>query len=823
MVDVVVTKDVTKFEIEGYERLLSSIKGLQGQLEKQNDSLVKINKNQKEGTELAKKMAAAFTLPALKANLSIIQQTTKEVVGFLTEGAKAADLNIAFAKNQKKAWIDLGLVVKELKDGINQTDLQVLLQKARLLQVEVSQLPILARIAANLTAETGVSTKQAFEAMIQAIATGRATTLKQLGVIVDATEANKIFAATNGKTVESLTALEKQTALVNYIIAKNTQLTKEGSDSGVQKIRRLGTAWENSVSDFQESMARLFIGYQKEQKSLADLIVLRDGYKKALELNANVFGSQARNLILLQTTNAEIREQVRLLYEANGTLANKAEAETRIRQVLVGTSQGTFEYAQRLELLKKRHLEELKAITDKIEVIKASGGSYDLERLKQLQIIEQLRIIIKLRKDHTATVERSTQKLHVWLGQAKGIVDQLKNVDFKGILKNWQKGLKETAQTLLENMSEVGAVLRGKKQTPGPLVIGRVGHIKKPTADAKKRTGRKLDMHGNLMSQTSERQGALQEEGIETFQDPQGQWDWREILRGGAPQENNPLSPQIQSKTLEQFLTQESGTSPRVAAEGPKGTEELKAKIAVLLAAFDKSNNAQTKILLGKQIADLQAKLTALLGGDVQAEFLVPGFEAKSPMVKAADELETSSDRIVKAMDKIAAGLGRGDNAYVKHMRNVVKFASAMKKGVPQGLEAANEFISGVVKNDKAFALWQIPFQFAMGWATVFENPPQGAAHFAAAAGFAASAVRSLFSGGSSGEVKGTTPSVPASGAFGFEGPQQRQRLLQATFVFNGPQDRVGVAREISGILNEGASVDGSIWLRQDLVKDRTI
>ncbi len=147
---------------------------------------------------------------------------------------------------------------------------------------------------------------------------------------------------------------------------------------------------------------------------------------------------------------------------------------------------------------------------------------------------------------------------------------------------------------------------------------------------------------------------------------------------------------------------------------------------------------------------------------------------------------------------------------------------TAMQQGTGPALAATGKFLKGVVKQRSAYAAWEAGMQYYLGFSTMFTNPPQSIAHFIAAAGLTAQAVRPLFGGGGGarGGVGGG-PQAPQDRSLIPRADRSRRQGGTTIIQFNDiVTDPVEVARRVTDVVNNGVALDASIGFSQGAVRE---
>ncbi len=105
-------------------------------------------------------------------------------------------------------------------------------------KLNAAQLGQLMEVAFARAKAMGVSTQEAYGEAMSGIITGRALTLKRMGV-QDIDEEYKKFAATINKTAEELTDAQRQMVVFNALIAQNASIVKESASANLSNAEKL--------------------------------------------------------------------------------------------------------------------------------------------------------------------------------------------------------------------------------------------------------------------------------------------------------------------------------------------------------------------------------------------------------------------------------------------------------------------------------------------------------------------------------------------------------------------------------------------------------
>jgi len=145
-------------------------------------------------------------------------------------------------------------LLKALRAGsggeISDLNLELAANKAQLLGVANSaeQFGVLMNIARDRAQQMGITTTQAFDDLVTGLGRGSRLILDNLGILVNADQANQAYAASIGKTAAALTDQERKQALINQVLADGaaTMAATGGAvESSATQIAKGQAAFEN--------------------------------------------------------------------------------------------------------------------------------------------------------------------------------------------------------------------------------------------------------------------------------------------------------------------------------------------------------------------------------------------------------------------------------------------------------------------------------------------------------------------------------------------------------------------------------------------------
>jgi hypothetical protein len=141
----------------------------------------------------------------------------------------------------------------------------------------------LAKAATIAAKRMGIDTNQAIGDMITGMARMSPKILDNLGIIVKADDAYRVYAASVGKSVKQLTALEKQTAFTKAAMKSLNKIAA----SGTLVVKDAGGRWvqlKNAIKDAKDASSAWFASSKGDAVQLKMLVnavdVLTGGYKR---------------------------------------------------------------------------------------------------------------------------------------------------------------------------------------------------------------------------------------------------------------------------------------------------------------------------------------------------------------------------------------------------------------------------------------------------------------------------------------------------------------------------------------------------------------
>ncbi len=204
-------------------------------------------------TELLEKLTNAAPLLAAAGVAAL---AFKKAIDLTVEAEELQRIDRQFDILSQKA----GIAPAKLKEGLEEAslglistnDLMAITNESLVkLQGGAEKLPEILTLAMKATQVFGGNAQENFQAISNAIANGNTRMLKHYGIVIDATDAQKKFAAANGATAETLSAAGKQQALLNAVLEQGNNAFK-GIDVDLNQAKSTLQSLKTTFTDIGE-------------------------------------------------------------------------------------------------------------------------------------------------------------------------------------------------------------------------------------------------------------------------------------------------------------------------------------------------------------------------------------------------------------------------------------------------------------------------------------------------------------------------------------------------------------------------------------------
>lgn len=433
-----------------------------------NKEVFKIDLDAKEFIDTANKAKDSVKAIGEQESISNLVDTFKSIAPLLGVVATAAytvksalDLTLE-AESIRKVSSQFEILAKnagisstELKDGLEKVsdglvDTDDLLKSANkaivTLGSSASKLPEIFEQAKNITKVFGGDLITNFETINQAVATGQTRMLRQVGLIVDADEANRKYANSLGITVNALSDNERKQALLNAVLEKSKETysgIKTDNESASISVQKLST----SIKELKDTVILALdkvIG-PTIRSTLVDLNALAKAFARNLQAT---FGEG------IEQTDAQISKvegKIRVLKERLERLEGPREG---ILDKLIGPPETAKKRVRELLEEQETLLATLKQKRDQaLEEAKAQGPTEvktevdEMANARRLQIaskfeesLDQLRLKRVASEEQVATTIEQVNALSQEKIQA---LLELQNAQFREL--DAQRALQEIA------------------------------------------------------------------------------------------------------------------------------------------------------------------------------------------------------------------------------------------------------------------------------------------------------------------------------------------------------------------------------------------
>jgi len=250
--------------LQGQDKLTSVLTNAQKNMEK-------LGKRTKEAVNKSKGFAKIsgsikgigtnWTELSSKVNLFTMGLQTaigmyRGLINHLKEGEIASNAARIFNQIQDNAGETMEALQGVSKGIMTDTDIQQLSNKMTLLGAAADQQAEIINLAVGQHLATGEAIRPTVEKLINATLSGRAASLRMLGVNIDLTKATKEHAAAMGQTVDQMTNQELVYARLAVVIeALEGKFARVDFDSLTMDAHKFDTATANLVSTMQEMAA----------------------------------------------------------------------------------------------------------------------------------------------------------------------------------------------------------------------------------------------------------------------------------------------------------------------------------------------------------------------------------------------------------------------------------------------------------------------------------------------------------------------------------------------------------------------------------------
>jgi hypothetical protein len=328
---------------------------------------------------------------------------------------------------------------------VSEMDIMQASSRAMMLGVssDSAELANLMEIAASKARAMGISTTQAFNDIVTGIGRGSPLILDNLGIVINATETNKAYAESIGKTAEQLTEAEKTQALLNSVLTE-----------GNKQLEAVGGLTLDAAGNFEKFAANTKNAGDAFKKNLAEPMGGIIGV-----LNQWMFGTiEATNAIKAETdaikasgaTKQEITTALREYADANNLVIN---SEGELTQTYLVGNQARTRVIDENYLM----IDSYEALPQSIETVtKAQGASNDVMAANYDHIAE----LVEGNKALAAARQEAADAAVLSQVANNNLAESLKGATNAQIAQTFLVGLKdtlgETSQAYADAQVDVG-------------------------------------------------------------------------------------------------------------------------------------------------------------------------------------------------------------------------------------------------------------------------------------------------------------------------------------------------------------------------------
>jgi len=428
----------------------------------------------------------AMTLLGINQGIQIIQQVgqaLQQAFDFTYEGAQIIQTEAAFGSMANTIGMSTG-VLSEWRDAVNGTvsDMELMtgfqtlaagLSKemtAAFAENNVKLLEI-AKAASALNPMLG-DTAFMYESITRGIKRSSPLILDNLGIVVKVGEANQKYADAIGKTVDELTAEEKQMALLNEVLKSGDTLINQlgGSvEAATDPWDRYTAAVKNNTSSLKSNIAS-FEGFEQiltaAADNMEDMYTVTELVSKATEYGI-ITNKEYDEIIRAgrrgKEVDIELTDDLKkriIAYDAAVDQTAESLIKQSIAAVLAGESmdglvsstENLTGYYQTIMSLSDSYTDKLAAIGDKqerindLQEIMATGGYIDGGYISATKANEEIGKLQGEIGDLRAAMASMANQVVIDMATAEAAIDGIISEDEFTAIQNLKVGLGEMSR-----------------------------------------------------------------------------------------------------------------------------------------------------------------------------------------------------------------------------------------------------------------------------------------------------------------------------------------------------------------------------------------
>jgi len=385
------------------------------------------------------KTAKSAILPIV-AGIGTAIATMKKVIDFSKEGAEIMRLTETSSALAKSMGMNMDEVVGAIRGAslgmVSDYDIMQSASRAMMLGVgtDAGQLAQLMEVAAVRGRAMGLSTTQAFNDIVTGIGRTSPMILDNLGIIVDADNTYKSYAASIGKAGNELTKAEKTQALLNKVLDSSAGLLAETGGlilDTAGKWEQMSASQQNYWNAVKVNLANGTVGWAEywkhvfnegTEKQLAKALVAQ---AEQLGVNSNAFKDLSRATSfwadiqgdapkITQALVLELQMQVEALdTSTNAFNANNQKVKENIEEGKYALKDGGNAWREYLDIMKDPSAYESQTEQHKAYMTELATQNMELERQKELyekvySANANFSAITKLAADYTTQLKNIT-------------------------------------------------------------------------------------------------------------------------------------------------------------------------------------------------------------------------------------------------------------------------------------------------------------------------------------------------------------------------------------------------------------------------------
>lgn len=354
--------------------------------------------------------------------ISLVSKLTGEIGRFVDQGVKLGPVQASFARLSEGVKVDSDRMLSSLQTAtrgmVSNYDLMLASNKAMLLGLPVTadSMTELARTASVLGKAMGQDATKSFDDLITALGRSSPLILDNLGLTVKVEEANQKYAASLGKTADSLTDAEKKMAFYVEAMSKARERTRQIGEQTLTLGEIVQSVWTRVGNVVSGAISTINVQSGTMLSETAGAFSRIGSFLSSLAQNG-VRGAIAMSLV---------NEQMARVVQAAATQA--PSAAPAVEELTARARRLTAELGQ--------------LTTQQRESIRA-GNELGLSNKEIAEALSKVAGTIKVTEQHLELLDRQAKNAAKSTGELKAVMDQITGADVVRQLRPWVDAIKQ--------------------------------------------------------------------------------------------------------------------------------------------------------------------------------------------------------------------------------------------------------------------------------------------------------------------------------------------------------------------------------------------